>query len=60
MDSVQADEFDPPHSGGRILLLLDGLDEIASADEREALLEGIRVLCARPAGRGLCAANQRA
>lgn len=39
------DEFDPPQSGGRILLLLDGLDEIASEDERGALLEGIRTLC---------------
>ena len=37
------DEFDPPQSGGRILLLLDGLDEIASEDERGALLEGIRI-----------------
>lgn len=46
-DPASADEFDPPHSGGRVLLLLDGLDEIASQDERRALLEGIRTLCAQ-------------
>jgi hypothetical protein len=47
LDPAPADEFDPPHSGGRVLLLLDGLDEIASKDERMALLEGIRTLCAQ-------------
>jgi len=45
--AAQADEFGWPHYGGRIVLLLDGLDEIAHEDERTALLEGIRTLCAQ-------------
>lgn len=47
LDLTAPDEFNPPQNGGRILLLLDGLDEIASNDERRALLENIRVLCAQ-------------
>jgi hypothetical protein len=43
--AAPADEFGWPHYGGRIVLLLDGLDEIAHEDERTALLEGIRTLC---------------
>lgn len=47
LDPTAADEFDPPQNGGRILLLLDGLDEITSQDERRTLLGNIRDLCAQ-------------
>jgi hypothetical protein len=46
LDPTTLDEFNPPRNGGRILLLLDGLDEIASEEDRKALLENIRAMCA--------------
>lgn len=47
LDPTAPDEFDPPRDGGRVLLLLDGLDEIPEEDQRRALLENVHALCAQ-------------
>jgi hypothetical protein len=47
LDPTAPDEFDPPLNGGRVLLLLDGLDEIPEEHQRTALLENIQTLCAQ-------------
>jgi hypothetical protein len=42
-----AAEFEPPLSAGRVLLLLDGLDELADEANRSQAIESVRRLCAQ-------------
>jgi hypothetical protein len=38
-------EFEAPLSAGRVLLLLDGLDEMTTDNERSALLDNVAAIC---------------
>ena len=38
-------EFDPPLHGGRLLLIIDGLDELPSPGERDIFLKSLTNLC---------------